>query len=283
MHHEWNQSKLRHVGEGRFSLFLLSSFGWHLKWHKVDYQEKKIKGINIHIGNPISMKNSKNNQARWGICWQNISQSKKEMENFIWAKFEDYNLGRAFQKALRTVPPIRSQDAVYIDFLTEGCTWNDAVLLTVYIIQIRCHYGELCDPPYKIKKKCYLLKSCLVGSSVAGRGTLFGAQEWALVSHFEMNCLRDTCADKARDFIGKGHPGREQEGGNPGELLCHVTYSLGFYGDGVSFWLVSDLGPLLVARASLSQDGFQRGVFWKSLGLVSPLSFWYLPSSSRWC
>ena len=27
-----------------------------------------------------------------------------------------------------------------------------------------------------------------------------------------MNCLGDTCADKARDFIGKGHPGGEQEG-----------------------------------------------------------------------
>ena len=34
------------------------------------------------------------------------------MENFIQAKFEDYNLGRAAQKALRTVLPIRSQGTV---------------------------------------------------------------------------------------------------------------------------------------------------------------------------
>ena len=40
------------------------------------------------------------------------SRSKKEMENFIQAKFEDYNPGRASQKALRTVPPIRSQGTV---------------------------------------------------------------------------------------------------------------------------------------------------------------------------
>ena len=41
-----------------------------------------------------------------------ISRSKKEMENFIWAKFEGYSPGRASQKALRTVPPIRSQGTV---------------------------------------------------------------------------------------------------------------------------------------------------------------------------
>ena len=41
-----------------------------------------------------------------------ISQSKKEVEIFIRAKFEDYNLGRATQKALRTVLPIRSQGTV---------------------------------------------------------------------------------------------------------------------------------------------------------------------------
>ena len=34
------------------------------------------------------------------------------MENFIPAKFEDYNPGRASQKALRTVPHVRSQSTV---------------------------------------------------------------------------------------------------------------------------------------------------------------------------
>ena len=48
-----------------------------------------------------------------------ISRSMKEMENFILAKFEDYNPGRASQKALRTVPPVRSQDIVYINFMRQ--------------------------------------------------------------------------------------------------------------------------------------------------------------------
>ena len=33
----------------------------------------------------------------------------KEIRNFIWVRFEDYNLRRASQKAPRTVPPVRSQ------------------------------------------------------------------------------------------------------------------------------------------------------------------------------
>ena len=50
----------------------------------------------------------------------------------------------------------------------------------------------------------------------------------------------DKRADKAGDVIGKGCPGREQEGkGNPGGLLCHWAHSLEFYGDGISFWVVS--------------------------------------------
>ena len=41
------------------------------------------------------------------------------MENFIEAKFEDYNLGRASQKALRTVPQVRSQGTVIEVFLRQ--------------------------------------------------------------------------------------------------------------------------------------------------------------------
>ena len=47
------------------------------------------------------------------ICQQKwIKQSKKEMENFIWAKFKAYNPGRASQEALRTVSPIGSAGTV---------------------------------------------------------------------------------------------------------------------------------------------------------------------------
>ena len=59
----------------------------------------------------------------------------KEMENFIQARFEGNNSGRASQKALRTVVPMRSQGTVLKVFETEGCTLND-VLLTVYTVQI---------------------------------------------------------------------------------------------------------------------------------------------------
>ena len=34
------------------------------------------------------------------------------MENFIWAKFEDYNLGQAFQKVLKIILPVKSQGTV---------------------------------------------------------------------------------------------------------------------------------------------------------------------------
>ena len=48
-----------------------------------------------------------------------ISHSKKELENFIWAKFEDYNRGRAPQKALRTAPLVRNQGPVLYVFLRQ--------------------------------------------------------------------------------------------------------------------------------------------------------------------
>ena len=54
----------------------------------------------------------------------------------------------------------------------------------------------------------------------------------------ENELSEETQADKTRDFIGKGHPGGEQEGKGTQELLCHMAGSLGFYGDGISFWVV---------------------------------------------
>ena len=37
-----------------------------------------------------------------------VSQSKKDTEKFIWAKFQDYNPGIASEKALRMVLPMES-------------------------------------------------------------------------------------------------------------------------------------------------------------------------------
>lgn len=41
-----------------------------------------------------------------------ISQSKKKLQNFIQAKYENDNLGRASQKALGTVVPVENQGTV---------------------------------------------------------------------------------------------------------------------------------------------------------------------------
>ena len=53
---------------------------------------------------------------------QKINQSKKGLGNFNWVKSKDYNPGRASQKALRIVPPIRSQGTVYISFLRQSAS-----------------------------------------------------------------------------------------------------------------------------------------------------------------
>ena len=51
--------------------------------------------------------------------------------------------------------------------------------------------------------------------------------------------------------------------GNPGGLLCHVAHSLGFHGDGISFWVLclgnrSNSGSFLVVYALLIQGGRQQ-------------------------
>ena len=48
----------------------------------------------------------------WSVDEKLISWSKKKLEIFIWAKFKDYNSGRASQKALRTVVLVRSEGTV---------------------------------------------------------------------------------------------------------------------------------------------------------------------------
>ena len=70
----------------------------------------------------------------------------------------------------------------------------------------------------------------------------------------------ETHADKARDFIGKGHPGGEQEGEGTQEN-CSAAWLevLGFMVMGlVSGWSLanhSSSDSFLVAHTSLSQDG----------------------------
>ena len=83
----------------------------------------------------------------------------------------------------------------------------------------------------------------------------------------------DTCADKARDFTGKGHLGGEQQGKGTQEN-CSATWPAvsGFMVMGlVSGWSLashSNSESFLVVHASLSQDGCYREGFWEVDGHV---------------
>ena len=86
-----------------------------------------------------------------------------------------------------------------------------------------------------------------------------------------MNCLRHTCADKARDFIGKGHRGGEQQGkGTEKNSSATWLTVLGFMVMGLVFGLSlanhSDSESFLVVHALFSQDGCQREGFWEVVG-----------------
>ena len=92
-------------------------------------------------------------------------------------------------------------------------------------------------------------------------------------------------ADKARDFMGKGHPGGEQQGWeNPGELLCHVARSLGFYGDGISFQVVFGQSfwlRLLPGGACLVQPRWMPERILEG-GRICGFSLRPFPNSSGW-
>ena len=73
--------------------------------------------------------------------------------------------------------------------------------------------------------------------------------EQTLAQHSEMNCPRRHTCWQSKKLYWAGAPWqRAAESGNPEGLLCHVAWSLGSSGDGVSFCVVSGsfepLGPL---------------------------------------
>ena len=105
-------------------------------------------------------------------------------------------------------------------------------------------------------------------------GLLSNTQRWIVRG--------DTCADKVKDFIGKGRPGGEQY---PGEPLCHVARSLGFYGDGVSFWVVFSRSfwlRVLPGGACLVQPRWMPERMILGDGQTCGVSFWHFLNSSRW-
>ena len=99
-------------------------------------------------------------------------------------------------------------------------------------------------------------------------GLLSNTQKWIVQG--------DTCADKARDFIGKGRLGGEQEGKGTQEnssaawLAVSGFMVMGLV-SGLSLANHSDSESFLVVHALFSQDGCQREGFWEVVRhVVSP-------------
>ena len=88
---------------------------------------------------------------------------------------------------------------------------------------------------------------------------------------------------KQGTLLGRGTRAERSRVGNPGELLSHVAHSFRFYGDGISFRVVSGQlfwpGSFLVVQALLSQGECQQEGFWEVVWhVVSPFDLsWTLP------
>ena len=108
-------------------------------------------------------------------------------------------------------------------------------------------------------------------------GPLTGSETELLSNTRKCIARGDICADKARDFIGKGHLGGEQQGKGTQENCSAVWLTVSsFMVTGlVSGWSLashSNSESFLVAHASLSQDGCQQEGFREVDGhAVSPL------------
>ena len=107
-------------------------------------------------------------------------------------------------------------------------------------------------------------------------GPLPGPKTGLLSNTWKWIVQGDTCADKARDFIGKGLLGGEQEGKGTQEN-CSATWLtvLGFMVmglvSGLSLASHSGSESFLVVHAWFSQNGCQWGGFWEVVGpVVSP-------------
>ena len=130
----------------------------------------------------------------------------------------------------------------------------------------------------------YYLEFLLVYGAVAGRGTPSRAQNGLLSNTRKWIVWGDTYTDKARDFIGKGHPGGEQQGKGTQEdssvkwLAVSGFMVIGFV-PGLFLTNHSNSESFLVVHALFSQDGHQREGFWEVFGHVVSLFdlFWTLP------
>ena len=117
------------------------------------------------------------------------------------------------------------------------------------------------------------------------RGPLSGPKSGLLSNTKKWIVRGDTCADKARDFIGKGRPGGEQEGeGTQENCSAEWLTLLGFIVMGlVSRWsLANHSNSVFPGGARIAQPRWMlaRGIF--GSGRTCGVSFWPFPNSSSW-
>ena len=90
---------------------------------------------------------------------------------------------------------------------------------------------------------------------------------------------------KQEILLGRGPQGQRAGGsGNPAELLCHVVCSLGFYGDGISFQVISDQSLWLRVLPGGTCIAHPRWMSARILGgdRICGVTFWPFPNSSSW-
>ena len=87
-------------------------------------------------------------------------------------------------------------------------------------------------------------------------------------------------------FYWEGVPRQKPVGWeNPGKLLCHMACSLGLYGDGVSFWVVSDQSfwlRVLPGGAGIAQPRWMPARRILGGGQTRGVVFWPFLNTSSW-
>ena len=100
-----------------------------------------------------------------------------------------------------------------------------------------------------------------------------------------MNCPRRTgVLTKQEILLGRGAPVESSRVRDP-ELFCHMACSLGFYGDGISFWVVFDQSfwlRVLAGGAHIAQPTWTPVKTILVGGQIYGISFWLCLNSSDW-
>ena len=145
---------------------------------------------------------------------------------------------------------------------------------TLWVLVMVCFLGLHC---YIYVWK--LIKLLQEGGPLPGpeSGLLSYTQKWIVWG--------DTCADKARDFIGKGHQGGEQKVRESRRTALPCGLQFGFYGDGISFPVVFSQSfwlRVLPGGAHITQPRWIPARRILGGGRIRGVSFWPFLNSSSW-